>query len=96
MVQRDGEIENFIPKDYFEVKAHIVTPDQQCFVASWVPSNACEPWQDEEGRLLYRALADHVVARIADQPAVVTSYNDKRECAPLPFSLSSLQIEATG
>lgn len=96
VVRRDEEIENFIPKDYFEVKAHIVTPDQQRFVASWVPSDACEPWQDEEGRLLHRALADHVVARIAGQPAIVTSYNDKREGegAPLPFSLSSLQIEA--
>ncbi|WP_312081565.1 DNA topoisomerase 3, partial [Pantoea septica] len=96
VVRRDEEIENFVPKDYFEVKAHIVTPDQQRFVASWVPSDACEPWQDEEGRLLHRALADHVVARIAGQPALVTSYNDKREGegAPLPFSLSSLQIEA--
>jgi len=96
VVRRDEEIENFVPKDYFEVKAHIVTPDQQRFIASWVPSDACEPWQDEEGRLLHRALADHVVARIAGQPALVTSYNDKREGegAPLPFSLSSLQIEA--
>jgi len=96
VVRRDEEIENFVPKDYFEVKAHILTPDQQRFIASWVPSDACEPWQDEEGRLLHRALADHVVARIAGQPALVTSYNDKREGegAPLPFSLSSLQIEA--
>jgi DNA topoisomerase-3 len=37
-----------------------------------------------------------VVARIDGQPALVTSYNDKREndTAPLPFSLSALQIEA--
>jgi len=96
VVRRDEEIENFLPKDYFEVKAHIVTPDEVRFVASWVPSEACEPWQDEEGRLLKRALADHVVARITGQPAAVTAYSDKRENegAPLPFSLSSLQIEA--
>jgi DNA topoisomerase-3 len=37
-----------------------------------------------------------VVNRITGQPAIVTSYNDKRESepAPLPFSLSALQIEA--
>lgn len=96
VVRRDEEIENFVPKDYFEVKAHILTPDGARFIASWIPSEACEPWQDEEGRLLKRALAEHVVARITGQPAIVTAYSDKREneVAPLPFSLSSLQIEA--
>ncbi|MGG6174972.1 DNA topoisomerase III [Pantoea allii] len=96
VVRRDEEIANFVPKDYFEVKAHIVTPDESRFTANWVPSEACEPWQDEEGRLLKRSLAEHVVARISGQPAIVTAYNDKREneIAPLPFSLSTLQIEA--
>lgn len=61
-----------------------------------MPSEACEPYQDEEGRLLHRPLAEHVVKRIEGQPAIVTGYNDKRdsEPAPLPFSLSALQIEA--
>ncbi|NIG13307.1 DNA topoisomerase III [Pantoea sp. Cy-640] len=96
VVRRDEEIENFVPKDYFEVKAHIVTPKEERFVASWIPSDACEPWQDDEGRLLHRALANHVLGRINGKPAWVTGYNDKRESetAPLPFSLSSLQIEA--
>lgn len=96
VVRRDEEIENFISKDFFEVKAHIVTPAGERFTALWQPSDACEPYQDEEGRLLHRALAEHVVNRISGQPAMVTAYNDKRESelAPLPFSLSSLQIEA--
>ncbi|WP_338567335.1 DNA topoisomerase III [Erwinia sp. E_sp_B01_3] len=96
VVRRDEEIENFVAKDFFEVKAHIVTPKDERFVALWQPSDSCEPYQDEEGRLLHRPLADHVVARIGGQPALVSSYNDKREndTAPLPFSLSSLQIEA--
>lgn len=96
VVRRDEEIENFVAKDFFEVKAHIVTPKDERFVALWQPSDSCEPYQDEEGRLLHRPLADHVVARIDGQPATVTQYNDKREndTAPLPFSLSSLQIEA--
>ncbi|MDR3434718.1 MAG: DNA topoisomerase III [Rouxiella aceris] len=97
VVRRDEEIENFVPKDFFEVKAHIVTPADERFVAIWQPSESCEPYQDEEGRLLHRPLADHVVARIGGQPAVVTGYNDKRESEtpPLPFSLSTLQIEGS-
>ncbi|AUV00875.1 DNA topoisomerase III [Phytobacter ursingii] len=96
VVRRDEEIENFVAKDFFEVKAHIVTPAGERFTALWQPSEACEPYQDEEGRLLHRPLAEHVVARISGQPANVTAYNDKRESepAPLPFSLSALQIEA--
>lgn len=96
VVRRDEEIENFVSKDFFEVKAHIVTPAGERFTALWQPSDSCEPYQDEEGRLLHRALAEHVVNRISGQPAMVTAYNDKRESelAPLPFSLSSLQIEA--
>ncbi|ATA24062.1 DNA topoisomerase III [Brenneria goodwinii] len=96
VVRRDEEIENFVPKDYFEVKAHILTPTGERFVALWQPSESCEPYQDEEGRLLHRSLAEHVVKRIDGQPAFVTGYNDKRESetAPLPYSLSTLQIEA--
>ncbi|WP_291970353.1 DNA topoisomerase III [Candidatus Symbiopectobacterium sp.] len=96
VVRRDEEIENFVSKDYFEVKAHIVTPADERFVALWQPSEYCEPYQDEEGRLLHRSLAEHVVKRIAGQPATVTDYSDKRESetVPLPYSLSALQIEA--
>lgn len=96
VVRRDEEIENFIPKDFFDVKAHIVTPKDERFTAMWQPSESCEPYQDEEGRLLHRPLAEHVVKRIEGQPALVTLYNDKKESeiAPLPYSLSALQIEA--
>jgi len=95
VVRRDEEIANFVAKDFFEVKAFILAGDQP-FTATWVPSEACEGWQDEEGRLLNQSLAEHVVARITQQPAVVTHFQNKTESeiAPLPFSLSSLQIEA--
>ncbi len=97
IVRRDLEIENFIPKDYFEVLANVVVPEtQERFQAQWQPSKACEDYQDEEGRVLSRPLAENVVKRIADQPACVTEYQDKMEseAAPLPYSLSALQIDA--
>lgn len=99
IVRRDQEIENFQPKDFFEVLAHIKTEQNSTalsFTALWQPSKACEDYQDEDGRVLSRALAENVVKRIAQQPAEVTAYEDKREkeTAPLPYSLSALQIDA--
>ncbi len=97
IVRRDLEIENFIPKDYFEVLANVVVPEtQERFQAQWQPSKACEDYQDEDGRVLSRPLAENVVKRITDQPACVTEYQDKMEseAAPLPYSLSALQIDA--
>ncbi len=96
VVRRDQEIRHFVTKNFFEVRAQIVAPQNEKFIAIWQPSVSCEPWLDDEGRLLSQPLAEHVVSRICGQPARVTLWQDKREreSAPLPFSLSSLQIEA--
>ncbi|ARB76091.1 TPA: DNA topoisomerase III [Pasteurella multocida] len=110
IVRRDLEIENFKPQDFFEVLAHIQaeTPEKITalsaqekanipqFKALWQPSKACEDYQDEEGRVLSLGLVENVVKRIAQQPAEVVEYVDKREheSAPLPYSLSALQIDA--
>ncbi|HBO38033.1 MAG TPA: DNA topoisomerase III, partial [Pasteurellaceae bacterium] len=98
IVRRDLEIENFQPKDFFEVLAHVNTTEKtpQKFTALWQPSKACEDYQDEDGRVLSHALAENVAKRIARQPAEVSDYTDKseKETAPLPYSLSALQIDA--
>ncbi|AWX15666.1 DNA topoisomerase III [Mergibacter septicus] len=106
IVRRDLEIEHFQPKDFFDVIAHIdqqdctVVGDNQIqgfpFKAEWKPSKACEAYQDEEGRILLKALADNVARRITAQPAEVTEFIDKpeKENPPLPYSLSALQIDA--
>ncbi|MDK9760250.1 DNA topoisomerase III, partial [Vibrio sp. D173a] len=55
VVRRDEEIENFIPKDYFTLHALIPYQngsDNFDIRARWKPSEACKPWQDEEGRVL--------------------------------------------
>ena len=103
IVRRDFEIEHFQPKDFFEVVAHIqnekTTENSTAlftFTALWQPSKACEDYQDEDGRVLSQSLAENVVKRITQQPAEVMEYSDKREkeTAPLPYSLSALQIDA--
>ncbi|WP_279489885.1 DNA topoisomerase III [Aeromonas veronii] len=96
VVRRDLEIEAFVPKPFYEVLAHLLTDSNERFTAKWLPSEACLPWQDEEGRVLNRALADKVVSRINGQPAQVESVEEqaRKQAAPLPYNLSSLQIDA--
>lgn len=96
VVRRDLEIEAFVPKPFYEVLAHLVTDNNERFSAKWLPSEACLPWQDEEGRVLNRALAAKVVERIQGQSALVEEVEEqaRKQAAPLPYNLSSLQIDA--
>lgn len=96
VVRRDEEIANFQSKPFYEVLAHLVTQKQETFCAKWQPSEACQPYMDEEGRVLARGLAQNVVSRISDKPALVTQLvaKDKKQHPPLPYSLSALQIDA--
>lgn len=99
VVRRDEEIENFVPHDYFTLDALI--PYQSGaehfdIRARWKPSEACLPWQDEDGRVTNRKLVENVASRIARQPATVTEseQDQTKQAAPLPYSLSALQIDA--
>nr|WP_086938128.1 DNA topoisomerase III [Thaumasiovibrio occultus] len=100
VVRRDDEIANFVPKPFYELDALIPYQDsaqsQMDIRARWQPSKACEPYQDEDGRVLSRALVENVQRRIAGQPAHVVESERKpvRQAPPLPYSLSALQIDA--
>ncbi|WP_375750715.1 DNA topoisomerase III [Vibrio sp. HN007] len=99
VVRRDEEIENFVPRDYFTLHALIPYQNENesfDIRARWKPSEACKPWQDEEGRVLNRKLVENVANRIKNQPATVTESEQKetKQYAPLPYSLSALQIDA--
>lgn len=100
VVRRDIEIEQFEPKPFYQVWANVqgtpATADTQPFRLKWLPSESCAPYQDEEGRVLSRALAENVVKRITGQPGVITQAQtqSKQQAAPLPYNLSSLQIDA--
>ena len=96
VVRRDSEIDQFVSKPFYEVQAVVETEAGESFKARWKPSENCQPYQDEEGRVLNRKLAENVITRIKGEPAnlVKLTQKRKRENAPLPFSLSALQIEA--
>ncbi|MCL2915789.1 DNA topoisomerase III [Shewanella corallii] len=96
VVRRDETIEAFEPKPFYQVDAHLLTHAGERFTARWQPSEACQKFMDEEGRVLSPRLADNVVERITGQPGQVTALEqkDKRQAPPLLYSLSSLQIDA--
>ncbi|MFT5540936.1 MAG: DNA topoisomerase-3 [Glaciecola sp.] len=97
VVRRDQDIANFTPKPFFEVIAELETTKSVTFSAKWQPSKACEPYQDEEGRVLSRKLAQTVVDKTRGQKASVTDYKiqNRQSPPPLPYSLSILQIDAS-
>ena len=96
VVRRDQDIADFVAKPYYEVLALLQTDDLAQFKAKWQPSEACSPWQDEEGRVLSRALAENVIKRITGQPGRVSGAERKvrNQAPPLPYNLSALQIDA--
>ncbi|MRI33687.1 DNA topoisomerase III [Endozoicomonas sp. OPT23] len=96
VVRRDQEIADFKPCPYFEVFALIQTQQNESFKAKWQPSENCQPWMDDDGRVLNDKLAENVVSRIKGKDGLVTKAENKKgkENAPLPYSLSSLQIDA--
>ena len=96
VVRRDEEIANFISKPFYQVSACVSTEANEQFVVHWLPSQACLPYQDSEGRILVKALAEQVKNKIINKTATVTKLEqkDKKQLAPLPYNLSTLQIDA--
>lgn len=103
IVKRDQDIAHFKPVDYFEVQANISVQDKSSiyfgmpsFKAKWQPSIACESYQDNDGHILSQVLAEIVQKRIEKQVATVTYFRDSNESekTALPYSLSTLQIDA--
>ncbi|WP_105188608.1 DNA topoisomerase III [Pseudoalteromonas sp. T1lg48] len=96
VVARDKEIKEFVSKPFYEVEALMRTQERQGFALKWQPSEACRPYQDEQGRVLVQALADNVISRIKGQQGVISQVKraEKQEQAPLPYNLSALQIDA--
>lgn len=93
VVNRDLEIENFRPKDFYTVTAEVGGADRP-FSAKWKPS--ADLPLDDDGRLLDKGLADACAAKVTGATGhVVTFESENKETpAPLPYSLSALQIAA--
>jgi len=96
VVRRDEEIENFKPHDYATIMATF-NHNGQPFNAYWKPSDSTSPdWLDKEQRLINLQAAGQIAQKILNKPGIIKDYEEKdgKENAPLPFSLSKLQIYA--
>ncbi len=95
IVRRDREIEGFLPQPYFVLRA-TVSGGARAFQALWRAPEGGSPFIDPDGRLIDRARARRIQARVSGQGGIVTACSsDKRsEPSPLPYSLPELQVDA--
>lgn len=96
IVHRDLEIANFVPKPFYEVMCTFVTQKGESYQAKWRPSAACEPYMNEDNRVLSKALALNVISRVQGQKGKIIKVTQDKKATPppLPYSLSVLQIDA--
>ncbi|GAA6168463.1 DNA topoisomerase III [Sessilibacter corallicola] len=96
VVKRDLEIENFVSKPFYELEISLTTEQGFTFKAKWKPSEACQPYMDEENRVLSRKLVENVASRVLNKTGAIANYSDelKKQAPPLPYNLSALQIDA--
>lgn len=95
IVERDREIEHFVPQTYWDVAAHCApTTSDMSFKARWQPANVPV---DAEGRCTSEPAARTVAQRLGGREGRVTLAETKRvlEPPPLPFDLSGLQQECS-
>ncbi|MCI6087177.1 MAG: DNA topoisomerase 3 [Selenomonas sp.] len=96
VVRREREIENFQPVDYYHLRATFEHANGS-FVAEWKPKDTMAGL-DSENRLVDKAVAEAKLRELSEAPRTgrLTGYQKqkKQEPAPLPFSLSSLQVLA--
>lgn len=89
IVERDREIEDFVPLVHFTVRAQFEHP-HGAVNTEWLPG---EEIADPEGRCMKVEFAEAVASKIRGKQGKVTltKRNKKRETPPLPFALSTLQ-----
>lgn len=78
VVKRDQEIENFVSSPFYEVFITLQTLTGESFVAKWSPSAACEPYMDEDGRVLSRELAEKVLEKVIGNNGSIKSVKKER------------------
>jgi DNA topoisomerase-3 len=93
VVRRDAEIRDFRPYPFYVLWADLAVANGQ-LRAWWQPAENHR--LDDQGRLLERAPAEALAARLPGAEGRLTALEtrQKRQAAPLPYSLSALQVDA--
>ncbi len=95
IVKRDLEIDNFVPKPFYVLKAWTETSSGK-FVMQWYPT---EDWNglDDAGRIINRELLNEKTVQLKGTSGSITKFERKQvnKGQPLPHDLSTLQVEAS-
>ncbi|MGM0926955.1 MAG: DNA topoisomerase III [Pseudomonadota bacterium] len=93
VVRRDAEIRDFEPRPFFVLWADLAVAHGE-LRAWWAPAE--QHPLDDQGRLLAREPAAALAERLpgAAGRLVALETQQKRQAAPLPYSLSALQVDA--
>lgn len=93
VVRRDAEIRDFKPYPFHVLWVDLKVASGQ--LRAWWQPNENQPL-DAQGRLLERAPAESLAARLPGAEGRLTALEtrQKRQAAPLPYSLSALQVDA--
>ena len=95
MVRRDEEIESFVAKPFWAIKADIEVQNGS-FSAMWKPKDE-QDGLDEEKRLVDKAVAESLANRLTGKSATITKYESKKQSSkpPVAYSLPKLQMIAS-
>lgn len=96
IVERDLAIESFRPVPFYDI--HIdCDASGAIYKAKWIADRSPDVATDTEGRCLDKAQASAVAQCVNNKSGVISEFTQsiKDEPHPLPFDLSSLQIEAS-
>ncbi|EMR8360042.1 DNA topoisomerase 3 [Neisseria gonorrhoeae] len=93
VVQRDKEIDTFVPYNYYTLSVDFETADKSVFTTLWqVPEN----WRNTDGYCTNLEAVKALVKQLEKSTGKVITSNKERKSTPppLPYSLSALQKEA--
>ena len=95
VVRRDEEIESFVAKPFWVIKADIEIQNGS-FSAVWKPKDE-QDGLDEEKRLVDKAVAESLANRLTGKSATITKYESKKQFSkpPVGLSLPKLQMIAS-
>ena len=94
IVERDREIENFTSKNFYTLKAKVLTQKNESFFVDWQTSEDCK--YDDSGRCLDFNYINGLADSLKGKDGIITDFTveDREVSPPLPFCLSDLQKKA--
>ncbi len=95
IVRRENEIKNFKPVEFFNLLVTWNTASNANILTTWQVPDDCDG-TNTDGKLIDRAVAERVCGKLQGAVGKITSVEQKpgKKQQRLPYSLSSLQIDA--